>query len=159
MDYIPPGELLQAALAASSKKAKLSVPDMLAGNVSFSRQLRNWGWVYAGNLAGGLFYAVLFYLVITNFNTGPGGAVGDLFKTAAQKKTFAYMSLGARGWETAFVKGVLCNGMVTLGAVLALASRSTVGKIVAMWLPILTFFAQGYEHSIVNVFMIPPIRR
>ena len=45
--------------------------------------------------------------------------------------------------------------MVTLGAVLALASRSTVGKIVAMWLPILTFFAQGYEHSIVNMFVIP----
>jgi formate transporter len=24
-----------------------------------------------------------------------------------------------------------------------------------MWLPILTFFAQGYEHSIVNMFVIP----
>jgi formate transporter len=60
-----------------------------------------------------------------------------------------------RGWETAFVKGILCNWMVTLGAVLALVSRSTVGKIVAMWLPILTFFAQGYEHSIVNMFVIP----
>jgi formate/nitrite transporter FocA (FNT family) len=24
-----------------------------------------------------------------------------------------------------------------------------------MWLPILTFFAQGFEHSIVNMFVIP----
>ena len=45
--------------------------------------------------------------------------------------------------------------MVTLGAVLALASRSTIGKIVAMWLPILTFFALGYEHSIVNMYVVP----
>lgn len=216
MDYVPPGELLQAALTAASKKAKLSVPDMLirgflagailayatslafvvlsqglapivgailfpvgfvilvllglelatgnfallpaglaAGEVSFSKLLRNWTWVYVGNLAGSLFYAVLFYLAVTNFNTGASGALGELFKTAAQKKTVAYLTLGVRGWETAFVKGVLCNWMVTLGAVLALASRSTVGKVVAMWLPILTFFAQGFEHSIVNMFVIP----
>jgi len=30
-----------------------------------------------------------------------------------------------------------------------------IGKIAAMWLPILTFFAQGFEHSIVNMFVIP----
>lgn len=128
---------------------------MAAGRVSFFKLLRNWTWVYAGNLAGSLFYAALFYLVVTNFNTGPGGAIGDLMKTAAQKKTLGYMALGFRGWETAFVKGLLCNWMVTLGAVLAMVSRSTVGKIVAMWLPILTFFAQGFEHSIVNMFVIP----
>jgi formate/nitrite transporter FocA (FNT family) len=45
--------------------------------------------------------------------------------------------------------------MVTVGALLALISRSTIGKIAAMWLPITTFFAQGYEHSIVNMFVIP----
>ena len=45
--------------------------------------------------------------------------------------------------------------MVTLGAVLAMASRSTIGKVVAMWLPISMFFAQGYEHSIVNMFVVP----
>jgi formate/nitrite transporter FocA (FNT family) len=29
------------------------------------------------------------------------------------------------------------------------------GKIVACWLPIFTFFALGYEHSVVNMFIIP----
>jgi formate/nitrite transporter FocA (FNT family) len=38
---------------------------------------------------------------------------------------------------------------------LAFASRSTAGKILAMWLPITTFFAHGYEHSVVNMFVIP----
>ena len=38
---------------------------------------------------------------------------------------------------------------------MAFTSRSTIGKIVAMWLPITIFFAHGYEHSIVNMFLIP----
>jgi formate/nitrite transporter FocA (FNT family) len=117
--------------------------------------LRNWAWVYAGNLAGSLFYAVLFYAAVTSLNSGPGGNLGELFKAAAQKKTLGYAALGLHGWETAFIKGILCNWMVTLGAVLAMVSRSTVGKILAMWLPIFTFFAQGFEHSIVNMYVIP----
>jgi formate/nitrite transporter FocA (FNT family) len=98
---------------------------------------------------------LLFYLVITNCGATGSGAIGQLVKAAAQKKTIDYMALGLRGWETAFIKGLLCNWMVTLGAVLAMASRSTIGKVVAMWLPIMTFFAHGYEHSIVNMFLIP----
>jgi len=65
------------------------------------------------------------------------------------------MALGLRGWETVFIKAILCNWMVTLGAVLAVALRSTFGKVVAMWLPIMTFFACGYEHSIANMLLIP----
>jgi formate transporter len=126
-----------------------------AGRVSFRAMLSNLGWVYLGNLAGSLFYALLFHLAVTNCGASGGGAVAELMKAAAQKKTIAYLALGPRGWETAFIKGVLCNWMVTLGAVLAMASRSTIGKIVAMWLPIMTFFAHGYEHSIVNMFLIP----
>jgi len=49
----------------------------------------------------------------------------------------------------------LCNWMVTMGVVMGLTSQSTIGKIAAMWLPILTFFAQGFEHSVVNMFVIP----
>lgn len=128
---------------------------LVDGKVSFTKLMRNWTWVYAGNLAGSLFYAALFYLAVSNFGTTPNGALADLVKAAAEKKTLGYMAMGAAGWETALLKAVLCNWMVTLGAVLALASRSVVGKIVAMWLPILTFFAQGYEHSIVNMFVIP----
>lgn len=128
---------------------------LAAGEVSLTKLLRNWGWVYFGNLVGSVFYAFLFYLTVTNFGATSSGPVGDLLKMSAQKKTLAYMALGASGWATALVKGILCNWMVTIGAVLALVSRSTVGKVVAMWLPIMTFFAQGFEHSIVNMFVVP----
>jgi formate transporter len=128
---------------------------VMAGTVRVTRLLRNWGWVYLGNLIGSVLYAALFYLAITNWRTGNGGAIADLLKQAAQKKTLAYVALGYSGWATAVVKGVLCNWMVTIGTVLALVSRSTVGKIAAMWLPIMTFFALGFEHSVVNMFLIP----
>lgn len=128
---------------------------LAAGKVSLGKLLRNWGWVYFGNLVGSLFYGLLFYWSVTNFGATGSGALGELLKSAAQKKTLGYMALGTSGWMTAFIKGILCNWMVTIGALLALVSRSTIGKVVAMWLPITTFFAQGFEHSVVNMFVVP----
>jgi formate/nitrite transporter FocA (FNT family) len=126
-----------------------------SGEVRLPDLLRNWGWVYLGNLLGSVAYALLFAVAITNFSMSNGGALGDQVRRIAQAKTLGYMALGARGWGTAFVKAILCNWMVTVGAVLALTSRSTIGKIAAMWLPITTFFALGYEHSVVNMFVVP----
>jgi formate transporter len=128
---------------------------VMAGTVRVKKLLRNWCWVYLGNLLGSVLYAALFYLAITNWRTGNGGAVADLLKQAAQRKTLAYAALGYSGWGTAIVKAILCNWMVTIGAMLAMVSRSTVGKIAAMWLPIMTFFALGFEHSVVNMYVIP----
>jgi formate/nitrite transporter len=125
------------------------------GRVGFPELLRNWSWVFLGNLAGSVLYGYLFYITITNFGSGNGGALGELVRQAAIKKTTAYAAMGAGGWITAFVKAILCNWMVTVGTMLAFASRSTAGKVLAMWLPITTFFAHGYEHSVVNMFLIP----
>ena len=108
---------------------------MFAGRVSGANLLRNWTIVYAGNLLGSVFYALLFYLAITNFGSTDGGPLGEAVRQAAQKKTLVYMALGGKGWGTAFVKAILCNWMVTLGAMLAFVSRSTAGKIAAMRTP------------------------
>lgn len=147
--------LVLLGLELATGNFALLPPSWVAGQVPLSRMLRNWFWVYSGNLIGSVFYALLFYLAVTSFGANNGGPLGDQLRQAAQKKTLAYMAAGGAGWWTAFVKGILCNWMVTVGAVLALASRSTIGKVVAMWLPIMTFFAHGYEHSIVNMFVIP----
>jgi formate transporter len=147
--------LVLLGLELATGNFALLPPAFLAGKVSWRRVLRNWFWVYLGNLLGSMLYALLFYLAITTCGTNNGGALGDLIRQAAQKKTLGYMASGSGGWATAFIRAVLCNWMVTVGTLLALISRSTIGKIAAMWLPITTFFAQGYEHSIVNMFVIP----
>ncbi|MGI9102972.1 MAG: formate/nitrite transporter family protein [Terriglobales bacterium] len=128
---------------------------VMAKTVRGSELARNWTWVYFGNLIGSVLYAALFFLAITNCGTNDGGSVAVQVRLIAQKKTLAYLAGGGSGWATAFIRAILCNWMVTVGTLLALVSRSTIGKIGAMWLPILMFFALGYEHSIVNMFVIP----
>ena len=73
----------------------------------------------------------------------------------AVAKVVPYMHAGGAGWATAFVKGLLCNWMVSLGSVMALISPPAIGKIVAAWLPIMAFVAMGFEHCVVNMFAIP----
>ncbi len=50
---------------------------------------------------------------------------------------------------------MLCNWLVCLALVLAMTTTSTIGKIACAWMPIFIFFAQGFEHSVVNMFIIP----
>lgn len=120
------------------------------GRITWGDLLSNWGWVFLGNLLGGMFYAVLFTLTLS-----PDSEMGKQLMAIAEAKTLGYAKLGSHGMLVVVSKAILCNWMVTLGVVMALTSQSTIGKIVAMWLPILTFFAQGFEHSVVNMFVIP----
>ncbi len=56
---------------------------------------------------------------------------------------------------TLFVRGMLCNWMVSLGVVGAMISTSVSGKVIAMWMPIMLFFGMAFEHSVVNMFLFP----
>lgn len=127
----------------------------LAGKVGLPRVLTNLFWVFMGNLVGACLYAWMYALVQTQFHHVPAAGAGALIVAAAQAKTLAYQKLGAAGIGLSIVKAMLCNWMVCMGVVMGLTSRSTLGKIVACWLPILIFFALGYEHSVVNMFVIP----
>jgi formate transporter len=127
----------------------------VAGRRSWSQVAANLSWVFLANLAGSVAYGAMLYVVLTNMGTDAPGGIAAAIVKAAEAKTLAYASHGFAGATTAFTKAILCNWMVCLGVVMALTSQSTVGKIVAMWLPILTFFAQGFEHSVVNMFVIP----
>ncbi|WP_151734050.1 formate/nitrite transporter family protein ['Paenibacillus yunnanensis' Narsing Rao et al. 2020] len=119
------------------------------------RMLRNFFWVIIGHLLGCAAYAALYGLTLTKMGTDMSNPLVQTLITTSEAKTVAYQAMGGDGILLAFIKAVLCNWMVTLGAVLAMTSKSTAGKIAAMWLPILTFFAQGFEHTVVNFFVIP----
>lgn len=128
---------------------------LVRGGATAGEMLRNWFWVFVGNLAGSVFFGLLLAISLTELFHQPAGALGERIIAVAESKTLAYEHFGAAGWITAFVKGVLCNWMVATGTVLGLSSRSTIGKIAAIWLPIMTFFALAFEHSVVNMFVIP----
>ncbi|HEY7553142.1 MAG TPA: formate/nitrite transporter family protein [Hyphomicrobiaceae bacterium] len=127
----------------------------LAHGIARERVLANWGWVFLGNLIGSVAYGVLLAVALTSMGMVEPTGVAALIVKVAEAKTAGYAAFGAAGVVTAFVKAVLCNWLVCLGVVMAMTSTSTVGKIVATWLPISTFFAQGFEHAVVNMFVIP----
>ena len=127
----------------------------VSGRVTVGEMLRNWIWVFLGNLLGSLGYAVLLAIVLTNGGASEPNAIGQAIVKIADAKTLGYAAVGSAGILTVFVKAVLCNWMVCLGVVMAMVSTDVIGKIVGMWLPILIFFAQGFEHSVVNMFVIP----
>jgi len=127
----------------------------IAKETGLVRVLANLAWVFVGNLAGGCLYAALYAAVATQLHHAPATGAAALIVAAAQAKTLGYEKLGASGMALATIKAVLCNWMVCMGVVMGLTSRSTLGKIVACWLPIFTFFALGFEHSVVNMFVIP----
>lgn len=128
---------------------------MLAKRLTAGQVISGLVLVYIGNLIGSLIYALLFAVVSTKFFTAAPDPVGTRLVALATAKVVPYMTAGAAGWGTALVKGVIANWMVSLGAVMALLSRSVIGKIVAMWMPIMAFVAQGLEHCVVNMFVIP----
>lgn len=123
--------------------------------VTVNGMLRNWGLVFVGNFAGAFTVAVMMAIVFTfGFTTEPnkvGVAIGHI----GEGRTVGYAAHGAGGMLTLFVRGVLCNWMVSTGVVAAMMSTTVSGKVMAMWMPIMLFFYMGFEHSIVNMFLFP----
>ena len=117
--------------------------------------LRNWGLVFAGNFAGALTVAVMMSIVFTyGFSVEPN-EVGQKIAGIGESRTLGYKEYGAAGMLTLFIRGMLCNWMVSMGVVGAMISTSVSGKVIAMWMPIMLFFAMAFEHSVVNMFLFP----
>lgn len=125
------------------------------GQVGLRRVFANWGWVFLGNLLGSMLYAVLFALCLTTAWDGTVPPVGAKLIAMAEAKTVYYASHGSSGLLTVFTKAILCNWMVSLAVVAAYASTSFTGKLVAIWGPTVLFFSQGFEHAVVNMFVMP----
>lgn len=124
-------------------------------NARPGRVLANWGWVFLGNLLGSLTYAALLAVSLTVAGDAAVSAVGTKLMAMAEAKTTYYAQHGQAGLLTVFVKAVLCNWLVSLAVVMAFASKSLAGKMLAIWGPAVLFFSQGFEHAVVNMFVIP----
>lgn len=127
----------------------------LEGKASWSAIIANWSWVFLGNLLGSIAFGILIAIALTNMGTSAPTGVAARIIAVAEAKTVANEALGVAGMVSVFVKAILCNWLVCLGVVMGMTSSSTIGKIAAIWLPIFLFFALGFEHAVVNMFVIP----
>ena len=152
----PGGYIMLASLGLEMATGSFSVMPigMYAGRIKPWRVVRNWTWTLLGNLAGGLFFAWLFWFSLTKGGTtAPSGVLMTLAHLAEKKAS--YLEYGHLGWLAAVGMGVLCNWLVSLAPIMAKASRSVPGKVMLIWLPLSTFFALGFEHTVVNMFVFP----
>jgi len=117
--------------------------------------LRNWGLVFVGNFAGAFTVAVMMAIVFTYGFSTPPNEVGLAISEIGHGRTVGYAEHGAGGMLTLFIRGVLCNWMVSTGVVGAMIAKDVTGKVIAMWMPIMLFFAMAFEHSVVNMFLFP----
>lgn len=117
-----------------------------SGRVTTQQVMRNWGWVYLGNLVGAVGTAVLVWLA--GVHTMSDGAVGEtMVQIARNKITLDPVSAVARG--------ILCNVLVCLALWLCMGARSVSDKILATVFPITAFIACGFEHSVANMYCLP----
>ncbi|RKX68357.1 formate/nitrite transporter family protein [candidate division TA06 bacterium] len=114
--------------------------------VNFGRVLQKWGLVFLGNFVGSLILVGIMYgSGLWKMN---GGGVGvTALNIAVAKVNIPF-------WE-AFFRGVGCNWLVCLAVWMSLSSRNIIGKVFAIFFPIMAFVASGFEHSIANMYFIP----
>jgi formate/nitrite transporter len=134
--------------------APLALLDKRPG-VTLGGVLRNWGLVFLGNFGGALTVAFMMAFVTTFGFTQDPDKVGAAIGNIGEGRTLGYAAHGAAGMATLFIRGMLCNWMVSTGVVGAMISTTVPGKVIAMWMPILVFFYMVFEHSVVNMFLFP----
>ena len=117
--------------------------------------LRNWGLVFVGNFLGALTVAFMMAFIFTYGFSVPPNEVGEKIGHIGEARTLGYAKYGLMGWLTIFIRGMLCNWMVSTGVVGAMISTTVSGKVIAMWMPVMLFFAMTFEHSVVNMFLFP----
>src|ERR1044072_3975224 len=106
--------------------APLALLDKRPG-VTLGGVLRNWALVFIGNFAGAFTVAVLMAIVFTFGFSQPPDKVGQVIGTIGEARTVGYASHGASGMLTLFVRGMLCNWMVSAGVVGAVVSTHVRG--------------------------------
>ena len=124
----------------------LMVSSVMTREITFGAMLKRWGVVYLANFVGSIFLAILFYFSGL-WKTGDGALGAAAVKIAYNKVA---LSFGEALW-----RGIGCNWLVCLAVWMALAARQVIGKIFAIFFPIMAFVAIGFEHSVANMYFIP----
>jgi len=116
----------------------------LHGEISWGKLAENWGLVLVGNFLGSLFFA---WLMFQSHLWEQGSVAEQAVKIAAAKCKLSF--------PVAFIRAILCNWLVCLAVFMATAARDVTGKLLACYVPIMTFVTSGFEHSIANMYFIP----
>ena len=111
--------------------------------ITAGKMLKNWVIVYIGNLIG----SVLLAFVLAKSGLFADAAGERAMAIAASKTSIPFMP--------AVLRGIGCNVLVVLACWLQAGAKDMIGKIFAIWFPIMMFVFAGFEHSVANMTYIP----
>ena len=145
---VVPGGLAMVLLAGSelfTGNCLLVIP-LLQKEIGWGGMLRNWFFVYLGNLLGSLLIVAL----------ASGGGQWGLFSGQLAVTTIkvAAAKVGL-SFPAAFCLGVCCNFLVCIAVWISFAADSVGGKLAGLFFPIMLFVLSGFEHSVANMYYIP----
>jgi formate/nitrite transporter len=123
---------------------------LLDGKVNLFQVLRNWLWVYLGNLLGSICLAWMIVAQSGLMDSAFGGSALQI----ATAKVAAEVS-GTSHNSAYFFRAVGCNWLVCLAVLQAMAAKDIGGKVLGVFFPIMAFVAAGFEHAIANMYFIP----
>jgi formate/nitrite transporter len=124
----------------------LMVSSVMSREITLSTMGKRWAVVFVANFIGSILVTLLFYYSGL-WKTGDGALGAAAVKIAYNKVSLSF--------SEALWRGIGCNWLVCLAVWMALASRQTIGKIFAIFFPIMAFVAIGFEHSVANMYFIP----
>ncbi len=116
----------------------LLIIPVLNKDIKLKQLLKNWLIVYLGNLFGSLLITLLI------INT----PLKEIIATSFIKITNTKISLNI---YSAIILGILCNFLVCLAVYLSSIANNINEKIIVIFLPIFTFVALSFEHSVANM--------
>ncbi len=105
--------------------------------------LKNWVIVYIGNFIG----SVIIALILAKTGLLSDAAGERAMAIAAAKTSIPFMP--------ALLRGIACNILVVLACWMQAGAKDLIGKIFAIWFPIMMFVFAGFEHSVANMTYIP----
>jgi len=117
---------------------------LFEGRITFKKMLTNWTVVYLANFLGSVLLAFLL-------------SVSGLYGSEAMAAKAIAIATGkvSMSFTQAVARGIVCNMLVVLACWMQAGARDMIGKIFAIWFPIMSFVLSGYEHSVANMFFIP----
>ncbi len=116
---------------------------LMEKKITTGAMLKNWVVVYIGNLIGSVLLAFLL-------------AKSGLYAEATLAKAVGIAETkAALPFMDAVIRGIFCNILVVLACWFQAGSKDIIGKIFAIWFPIMLFVFSGFEHSIANMTYIP----
>ncbi len=120
----------------------LMVISVLDRRVRIGGLLRNWGIVYVGNFVGT--WMVSFLCARFGWMSAGENALALYCMKVAQTKM-------TQPFGNAFFMGVLCNILVTVGVLVALAGKDGISRFIGAWAPVMFFVTCGFNHSVADM--------